>query len=147
VTGTFAITDPGAPNASPGNMWIGLAPDNGVDPQYQFFTYEFWVRTAAGGSFKIPHVLPGTYALYAFGPGAAGSFKNPTDVTVTAGQTLNLGTVSWTPPRTAATVWEIGVRRRATVNSRCDECQLVVDSPAPQLATPRMVRRLLEHVP
>jgi rhamnogalacturonan endolyase len=30
----------------------------------------------------------------------------------TAGQTLNLGTVSWTPPRTASTVWEIGVPDR-----------------------------------
>jgi rhamnogalacturonan endolyase len=112
VSGTFAITDPGAPNASPGNMWIGLASDDGVDPQNQFFTYQFWVRTAADGTFTIPHVLPGTYALWAFGPGAAGTFKNATDVTVTAGQSLALGTISWTPPRTASTVWEIGVPDR-----------------------------------
>jgi len=112
VSGTFAITDPGAPNASPGGMWIGLAPDNGIDPQYQFFTYQFWVKTAANGAFTIPNVLPGTYALYAFGPGAAGTFKRATDVTVTAGQTQNLGTVSWTPPRTASTLWEIGVPDR-----------------------------------
>ena len=44
VSGTFAITDPGAPNASPAGMWIGLAPDVG-DFQQQFFTYEFWVQT------------------------------------------------------------------------------------------------------
>jgi rhamnogalacturonan endolyase len=112
VSGTFAIADPGAPTASPANMWIGLAPDDGVDPQNQFFTYQFWVRTGADGSFTIPHVLPGTYALWAFGPGDAGTFKNAPDVTVTAGQTLNLGTVSWTPPRTASTVWEIGVPDR-----------------------------------
>jgi rhamnogalacturonan endolyase len=108
VAGTFAIADPGAPNASPAGMWIGLAPNNGVDPQYQFFTYQFWVKTGADGSFSIPHVLPDTYTLYAFGPGAAGTFKQATPVTVTAGQTQNLGTVSWTPPRTASTVWEIG---------------------------------------
>jgi rhamnogalacturonan endolyase len=112
VAGIFAITDPGAPNASPAGMWIGLVPDNGTDFQYQFFTYQFWVKTGADGSFSIPHVLPGKYALYAFGPGAAGTFKQATDVTVTAGQTQNLGTVSWTPPRTAATVWEIGVPDR-----------------------------------
>jgi rhamnogalacturonan endolyase len=35
-----------------------------------------------------------------------------TSVTVTAGQTQNLGTVTITPPRTAATVWEIGVPDR-----------------------------------
>ena len=110
VTGTFAIADPGAPNASPAGMWIGLAPDTG-DFQGQFFTYQFWVRTGVGGAFTIPHVLPGTYALYAFGPGGAGTFKQ-TNVTVTAGQTLALGKVAWTPPRTAATVWEIGVPDR-----------------------------------
>jgi rhamnogalacturonan endolyase len=111
VSGTFAITDPGAPNASPAGMWIGLAPDNGTDFQFQFFTYQFWVKTAADGSFTIPHVRPGSYALYAFGPGAPGTFKK-TGVTVTAGQALNLGTVTWTPPRTAATLWEIGVPDR-----------------------------------
>jgi rhamnogalacturonan endolyase len=112
VSGTFAITDPGAPDASPAGMWIGLAPDDGVDPEDQFFTYEFWVKTGAGGSFTIPHVIPGTYALWAFGPGAAGTFKNATDITVTAGETRSLGTVSWTPPRAASTVWEIGVPDR-----------------------------------
>jgi len=60
VAGTFAINDPGKPNASPANMWIGLAPDSG-DFQGQYFTYQFWVQTAADGSFMIPHVLPGTY--------------------------------------------------------------------------------------
>jgi rhamnogalacturonan endolyase len=111
VSGTFAITDPGAPGASPAGMWIGLAPNNGVDFQLQFFTYEFWVKTGADGSFSIPHVLPGTYALYAFGSGAPGTFKKA-PITVVAGQNLNLGTISWTPPRTAATIWEIGVPDR-----------------------------------
>jgi rhamnogalacturonan endolyase len=110
VTGTLTITDPGAPNASPADMWIGLAPDTG-DFQGQFFTYQFWVRTASDGSFTIPHVLPGTYSLYAFGRGAAGTYTQA-NVTVTAGQTLALGTVAWTPTRTAATVWEIGVPDR-----------------------------------
>jgi rhamnogalacturonan endolyase len=112
VTGTFAINDTGLRNASPANMWIGLAPDNGIDFQFQFFTYEFWVKTGAGGTFTIPHVLPGTYALYAFGPGDVGTFKYPTDITVAAGQSLNLGTVTWTPPRTASTIWQIGIPDR-----------------------------------
>jgi rhamnogalacturonan endolyase len=111
VTGTLAISDPGAPNASPAGMWIGLAPDNGTDFQLQFFTYQFWVKTGATGAFTIPNVLPGTYALYAFGPGAAGTFKQ-TPVTVAAGQSLNLGTVTWIPLRTASTIWEIGTPDR-----------------------------------
>ena len=129
VTGTLTIADTGAPNASAGDMWIGLAPDDGLDPQAQFFTYQFWVKTGCDGSFTIPHVVPGTYALWAFGRGAAGTFTTATgkipnstiltpftkptaSITVTAGQKQDLGTVTITPPRTAATVWEIGVPDR-----------------------------------
>ena len=129
VTGTLTIADTGAPNASSGDMWIGLVPDDGLDPQAQFFTYQYWVKTGCDGSFTIPHVTPGKYALWAFGRGAAGTFttaagkipnssiltpftKPTADLTVTAGQTQSLGTVTITPPRTAATVWEIGVPDR-----------------------------------
>lgn len=129
VTGTLTISDAGAPNASAGDMWIGLAPDDGVDPAGQFFTYQYWVRTGCDGSFTIPHVTPGKYALWAFGRGAAGTFTTATgklpnstiltpftkptaSITVAAGQTQSLGTVTITPPRTAATVWEIGVPDR-----------------------------------
>ncbi|HVZ85754.1 MAG TPA: polysaccharide lyase family protein [Polyangia bacterium] len=129
VTGTLTIADTGAPNASPGDMWIGLAPDDGLDPQAQFFTYQYWVKTGCDGSFTIPNVTPGTYALWAFGRGAAGTFttaagkipnssiltpftKPTASIDVAAGQTQNLGTVTITPPRTAATVWEIGVPDR-----------------------------------
>ncbi|HZL20357.1 MAG TPA: polysaccharide lyase family protein, partial [Polyangia bacterium] len=129
VTGKLTIADVGAPGASPGDMWIGLAPDDGLDPQAQFFTYQYWVKTGCDGSFSIPHVIPGTYALWSFGRGAAGTFTTATgkipnsniltpftkptaSLTVTAGQTQNLGTVTITPPRTAPTVWEIGVPDR-----------------------------------
>lgn len=129
VTGTLTIADAGAPNASPADMWIGLAPDDGLDPQAQFFTYQYWVRTGCDGSFTIPHVIAGSYALWAFGRGAAGtfttatgkipnssiltSFTQPTaSIAVSAGQTQDLGTVVITPPRTAATIWEIGVPDR-----------------------------------
>ena len=129
VTGTLTIADTGAPKASAGDMWIGLAPDDGLDPQAQYFTYQFWVKTGCDGSFTIPHVIPGTYALWAFGRGAAGTFTTATgkipnstiltpftkptaSITVTAGQKQDLGAVTITPPRTAATVWEIGVPDR-----------------------------------
>jgi rhamnogalacturonan endolyase len=129
VTGTLTIADTGAPKASAGDMWIGLAPDDGIDPQAQFFTYQFWVKTGCDGSFTIPHVVPGTYALWAFGRGAAGTFTTATgkipnstiltpftkptaSITVAAGQKQDLGTVTITPPRTAATVWEIGAPDR-----------------------------------
>ena len=112
VSGTMAINDPNNPGASPVSLWVGLAPDDGgVDFQQQYLTYQFWVRTGTGGSFTIPNVLPGTYNLWAFGPGAVGTFKR-TNVTLAAGQALNLGTVTWTPLRLGPTVWEIGTPDR-----------------------------------
>ena len=110
VTGTFKINDSGNPNASPANFWIGLAPDSG-DFQLQAKTYQFWVKTAGDGSFSIPNIRPGTYNLNAFGPGAAGTFQQK-NITVTAGQTLNLSTITWVPPRVTTTVWEIGIPDR-----------------------------------
>ena len=114
VTGTFAINDAYNPAASPAGMWIGLAPlDGGVDFQQQYLTCQFWVQTGAGGAFSIPNVLPGIYNLWAFGPGAAGTFEQ-SNITVAAGQTLNLGAVTWAPLRLGPTVWEIGVPDRSS---------------------------------
>ena len=111
VSGTFAINDIYNPSASPASMWIGLAPvDNGIDFQQQYLTCQFWVTTGANGAFTIPNVLPGTYNLWAFGPGAAGTFEK-TNITVASGA-LNLGTVTWAPPREGPTVWEIGYPNR-----------------------------------
>lgn len=112
VSGTFAIKDAYNAAASPAGMWIGLAPqDGGNDFQLQARTYQFWVKTAADGSFIIPNVIPGAYNLWAFGPGAAGTFEQA-GLTVLAGQALSLGTVTWTPPRLGPTVWEIGIPDR-----------------------------------
>lgn len=112
VTGILAINDSGNTMASSAGMWIGLAPnDNGTNFQYQAKTYQFWVKTDKNGNFTIPHVLPGMYNLWAFGKGTAGTFRQ-SNITVTAAQTLNLGTITWTPARTSPTVWEIGVPDR-----------------------------------
>jgi hypothetical protein len=42
----------------------------------------------------------------------------PFAVTVTGGQTNNLGTVTWAPTRVGATVWEMGVPDRDTTEFR-----------------------------
>ena len=86
VSGTLAINDPNNPGTSPVSLWIGLAPvDGGVDFQQQYLTYQFWVKTGAGGSFTIPNIAPGTYNLWAFGPGVVGTFEKA-NVTVAAGR-------------------------------------------------------------
>jgi rhamnogalacturonan endolyase len=135
VSGRIAIADPGAPGASAQGLWVGLQ----IQPQthkgfYDFQkwskTYQFWVRTAADGSFTIPDVIAGTgYTLWAFGPGAAGTFLShpleggappfecdlpeaPFLVAVAAGRTTQLDTVRWVPKRVGATVFELGVANR-----------------------------------
>lgn len=114
VSGTLQVSDRGNPAATGGGAWIGLAPDDGgTDFQLQGRSYQFWVRTGADGHFRLPHVLPGTYHLRAFGAGNIGTFAG-SDVTVKPGATLDLGTLLWTPPRVGTTLWEIGIPDRDT---------------------------------
>ncbi len=132
VTGKIVINDPYNPNASASNLWVGVEqqPNPGSTITYDFQKwykpYQFWVKTDANGNFTIPDVIAGAnYTLYAFGPGAAGTFQsqpqtggsapNELDipvsqfsVTVIAGATNNLGVVTWTPTRVGPTVFEIG---------------------------------------
>ncbi len=131
VTGKFVINDAENPNASPAGLWIGLEEQpqtsNGThDFQKWLKPYQFWTQTDADGKFTIPHVLPGDrYTLWAYGPGAAGTFLSqdqeggnpplecdvsakPFLVKVLAGQTNDLQTVTWTPKRVGATVFELG---------------------------------------
>ncbi len=112
VTGTLTVRDNGNPAASSAGAWIGLAPnDNGTDFQLQARTYQFWVKTDQDGHFTLPHVLPGTYNLWAFGARNIGTFKQA-NVEVTAAKMRDLGTIVWQPARVAPTVWEIGIPDR-----------------------------------
>jgi rhamnogalacturonan endolyase len=131
VTGRFVIRDPGNPNASPAELWVGLVEQPHTIKGYYDFQkwlrpYQFFARTGADGTFTIPNVLPGAnYTLWAYGPGAAGTFLSqeqsggqppllhdlptkPFSVTVAAGKATDLGTVTWTPERVGATVFELG---------------------------------------
>ena len=117
VTGKLVINDSGNPAASAATMWIGLAipptgSGNATNFQAWSKNYQFWVKTDANGNFTIPHVLPGTYSLFAFGSGAIGQLSLSNYVMVTAANTTALGTVNWTPTRVAPTVWEIGTPDR-----------------------------------
>ncbi|TDD95734.1 polysaccharide lyase family protein [Flavobacterium cellulosilyticum] len=117
VTGKLVINDTGNPNASAANTWVGLAiPPTGsgnvINFQAWSKNYQFWVKTDSNGNFSIPHVLPGTYSLFAFGPEAIGQLSLSNYTTVTAGNTNALGMVNWTPTRVAPTVWEMGTPDR-----------------------------------
>lgn len=131
VEGKFVINDSGNTRPSAAGLWAGLEQQpstvNGTyDFQKWLKPYQYWVKTDADGNFKFSNVLPGeNYTLYAFGPGAAGTYLsqnlnggNPPmecdvpakqfAVTVTAGSTTQLGDVAWTPLRMGPTVFELG---------------------------------------
>ena len=144
VKGKFVIRDPGNPNASPAGLWVGLVEQPHTIKGYYDFQkwlrpYQFFARTDAEGNFTIPHVLPGAnYTLWAYGPGAAGTFLSqeqsggkppilydlpakPFAVKVLAGKAADLGAVTWTPARVGATVFELGYPNRKASKYRHGE--------------------------
>jgi fibronectin type 3 domain-containing protein len=131
VSGQIVLDDTGNPNASASNLWVGLVRQPSTttgtyDFQAWMKPYQFWVKTDANGNFSISNVIAtNNYTLYAFGPGAPEIFMSqsqtggnppllydlpasPFGVTVPAGATNHLGTITWTPARVGATVFQIG---------------------------------------
>jgi rhamnogalacturonan endolyase len=160
VTGQIVINDSGNPNASAAGLWIGVVQQpSTTDAVYDFQEwmkpYQFWVKTDTNGNFTIPKVIAtNNYTLYAFGPGAAGTFQSqaqtggngpntedipasPFSVTVTGGATNNLGAVTWTPPRVGQTVFEIGYPNRTGDKFRHGDDYWVGDiGPSPSAPSP-----------
>jgi rhamnogalacturonan endolyase len=82
-----------------------------VDWQNDAKNYQFWVRAETNGKFSIPNVRAGTYTLHAIADGVLGDFSF-SNVTVTAGQNLSLGKLSWQPVRFGKQLWDIGIPNR-----------------------------------
>jgi autotransporter-associated beta strand protein len=94
--------------------------------------YLYWTTADAYGNFTIPKVDPGTYTLFSYVPGifVSGSTAGPNNttsingeyvqnnITVTANQTTNLGTISWNPPRAQSLLFQIGIPDRSTEEYR-----------------------------
>lgn len=160
VSGQLVINDSGNPNALESNVWVGVIQQpsttaNVYDFQQWMKPYQFWVKTDANGNFTIPDVIAGVnYTLFAFGPGAAGTFQSqalvggnspntedipaaPFSVTVTGGATNNLGPVTWTPARVGQTVFEIGYPNRTGDKFRHGDDYWVGDiGPATNMPSP-----------
>ncbi len=158
VTGKLVIADPGNPHASAADVWVGLEqqPPSSkpvCDFQKYLKAYQFWVKTGADGSFRIPHVIAGSnYTLWAYGPGAAGTFLSqeqtggrppleidtparPFAVKVIAGALTDLGNVTWTPVRVGPTVFELGYPDRKADKFRHGE-DYWAPEPSPKLGYP-----------
>jgi rhamnogalacturonan endolyase len=124
VTGRIVLNDPQAASLKLPNLNVGLAhasytglggayearSGNGdlVTWEHDANYYQFWtVGSGDDGSFTIPNVRPGTYTLHAYADGVLGTFEEA-NITVTAGQNLNLGNLNWKPVRYGKQIWEIG---------------------------------------
>jgi rhamnogalacturonan endolyase len=168
VSGQMAIDDTGNPNASASNLWVGVVQQPvtsaGVyDFQQWMKTCQFWSKTGSNGNFTIPNVIAGTnYTLFAFGPGAAGTFQSQAlsgggppntvdfpasqfNVTVMPGATNNLGVVNWTPTRVGPTVFEIGYPDRTGSKFRHGEDYWVGDIGPSAVAPMPVWSKFLEY--
>jgi len=123
VSGQLVVKDPQQAAANAANAWVGLAapPYPGVDMDRKPVTihwetdgkhYQYWTRADKSGAFAISNARPGKYILYAFNNGILGEFSQA-DVSVEAGKTLNLETLTWIPVRYGRQVWEIGIPDRS----------------------------------
>ncbi|XHR27671.1 MAG: polysaccharide lyase family protein [Chthoniobacteraceae bacterium] len=115
VRGRLVIKDALNPALTGYGAWVGLAqPQTGSKDnwQNQAAGYQFWVRAGADGSFTIPNVRPGNYALYGFTNGAVGEYCKE-GVTVRAGAPTEMGEVTWAVPHKGTRIaWQIGVPDR-----------------------------------
>ncbi len=123
VTGQIVLNDPQAKTTKMPHLAVGLThPDftgagrafalrsgngNLVTWQHDADYYQFWSDGSANGKFTISNVRPGIYTLHAFADGVLGEFA-ATNITVAAGQPLDLGKLDWKPVRYGKQVWEIG---------------------------------------
>lgn len=127
VSGQLILQDTQATSKNLPNLLVGLAyPDQtgdvpvsprGFGPQRLTWQndakhYEFWVRGSANGRFTIPKVRPGTYELHAIADGVLGAYAKA-DITVVAGQPLDLGKLEWKPVRYGKQLWQIGIPNRS----------------------------------
>nr|XP_016448768.1 PREDICTED: probable rhamnogalacturonate lyase B [Nicotiana tabacum] len=113
VRGQLFVNDSTTTLISASNASVGLAPpgDSG-SWQRENKGYQFWIKADASGNFSIENVISGTYNLYATVPGIIGDYKYTSDVQVTPGSSIELGSLVYNPPRNGVTLWEIGVPDR-----------------------------------
>jgi len=95
---------------SASGAWAILA-DKGGDWPTQAKNYQFWSKVGDDGSFTISKARPGTYALYIVGGNQFDQFEDD-DVNVQAGQTTNLGALTWKIQSYGQKIWQIGTADR-----------------------------------
>ena len=128
VMGQIVINDPQAVSKALPHLNVGLTHPDFTGPETSFTRragngnlvtwehdasfYQFWTVGTEDGKFTIPNIRPGTYTLHAFADNVLGEFAK-LNISVKAGQPLDLGKLEWKPERYGRQVWEIGYPDRA----------------------------------
>ncbi|KAL8045964.1 hypothetical protein ABFX02_08G148500 [Erythranthe guttata] len=74
--------------------------------------YQFWVNTDSDGNFTIKNVVPGIYGLHGWIPGFIGDYLKQELITISQGSEIQMGNITYAPPRDGPTIWEIGFADR-----------------------------------
>lgn len=85
---------------------------DGRDWQYHTLDFVYSGRADDRGSFTVPAVRPGTYTLSAFVDGQLGEYTVD-GVVVGAGQSVDLGRLTWRPEQHGRTLWQLGTPDRS----------------------------------
>jgi rhamnogalacturonan endolyase len=75
-------------------------------------SYWFSAQCDSAGNFRIPHVRPGNYTLYAFATQGDVTDQFRKDNLQVSGPAVQLGTLTWTPPNYPNKLWTIGTADR-----------------------------------
>ncbi|XP_039132469.1 probable rhamnogalacturonate lyase B isoform X2 [Dioscorea cayenensis subsp. rotundata] len=113
VSGRLMVQDWGMINVPASYAYVGLAkPGLPGSWQKESKGYQFWTRADGNGSFIINNVRSGVYGLFAWVPSFIGDFVHDSNITITPGGKIELGTLLHKAPRAGPTLWEIGVPDR-----------------------------------
>ncbi|MCU1233207.1 MAG: hypothetical protein JWP63_1174 [Candidatus Solibacter sp.] len=90
----------------PDAMIVLAKPGEEIYKQAGDFIY--YSKADGAGKFAIPHVRPGSYALYAYATHGTATGQLEKDGVAVSGKALDLGHVQWTLPNHGALLWQIG---------------------------------------
>ncbi len=111
VTGQMVLDDPlaPAPMTKLPHLIVGLAhPDEGnLEWIHNAKYYQFFNDGSDDGKFTLTEVRPGNYTLHAYADGVLDDFAQA-NITIVAGQNLDLGKLVWKPVRYGTQLWDIG---------------------------------------
>ncbi len=103
VSGQLKVAD----GRSAANAMVVLG-QPGMEIYKQAGDFIFYGKADSAGKFTLPNVRAGTYALYAYATEGSITSQLERDNIVVSGETLDLGTVLWSPPKYATFLWQIG---------------------------------------